>query len=72
MTDVLSELVTFREAMLEIQREKEREKCVIGFITGTPYADLTDEQIKEYKRQAWLETMRNQFIPIRLKQDNND
>lgn len=50
--------------MLEVQREKEREKITIGFLTDIPPVELSEEDIKEFRRQALIETMTTRLFPV--------
>lgn len=42
----------------EAQAQKERERIKIGFIFDVPPLHLTEEQIEDYKKKLWIESMR--------------
>lgn len=52
----------------EAQAQKERERIKIGFIFDVPPLQLTEEQVEDYKKKLWIESMRIPlFNPFKLK-----
>lgn len=52
----------------EAQAQKERERIKIGFIFDVPPLQLTEEQVEDYKKKLWIESMRiHLFNPFKLK-----
>lgn len=58
MTDPIESLKRLAFMAEAHQRDREREKTIIGFVTNIPPLQLTDEQINEYHRQTWIDSMR--------------
>lgn len=63
MTDPIESLKILAFMAEEHQRDRDRERTIIGFVTNTPPLQLTDEQIKEFHRQAWINTVRAMIFP---------
>lgn len=52
----------------EAQAQKDRERITIGLILDVPPLQITDEQIEDYKKKLWIESMRiHLFNPFKLK-----
>lgn len=52
----------------EAQAQKDRERIKIGFIFDVPPLQLTEEQVEDYKKKLWIESMRIPlFNPFKLK-----
>lgn len=67
-------LITFltRDGEKEWERwhgaQKDRERITIGLILDVPPSQLTEEQIEDYKKKLWIESMRIPlFNPFKLK-----
>lgn len=41
----------------EAKAQKERERIIIGHIFDVPPIQLTEEQIKDYKRKIWAQSI---------------
>lgn len=41
----------------EAQAQKDRERIIIGHIFDIPPIQLTEEQIKDYKRKIWAQSI---------------
>lgn len=52
----------------EAQAHKDRERITIGLILDVPPLQLTEEQIEDYKKKLWIESIRIPlFNPFKLK-----
>lgn len=57
MSEIINTINKLLQMTREAQAEKDRERVKIGFIFNVPPAQLTEEQIKDYKRELWMQSL---------------
>lgn len=57
MSKIINTINNLLQMAREAQAEKDRERVKIGFIFNVPPAQLTEEQIEDYKRKVWMQSL---------------
>lgn len=56
MSEIIDAINKLLQMTREAQAEKDRERVKIGFIFNVPPAQITEEQVEDYKRKLWMQS----------------